>query len=70
MGILQQMVHILGRIDLTMCSGKKMMMQQAVDDTTEAFKSTSKEERKDLIADIERSFDDEMTAQTMPANSI
>jgi adenine-specific DNA-methyltransferase len=60
MGILQQMVHILGRIDPDNVQWKKMMMQQAVDDTTEAFKSTSKEERKDLIADIERSFDDEI----------
>ena len=58
MGILQQMVHILGRIDSDNKQWKKMMMKQAIDETTEAFKNASKEERKELIDDIERSFDE------------
>lgn len=58
MGILQQMVHILGRIDSDNKQWKQMMMDQAIDETTEAFKNGSGEERKELIADIERSFDE------------
>ena len=58
MGILQQMVHILGRIDPDNVQWKEMMMNQAIDETTEAFKSVTKEERQELIADIERSFDE------------
>lgn len=58
MGILQQMVHILGRIDPDNVQWKEMMMNQAIDETTEAFKSVTKEERQEQIADIERSFDE------------
>lgn len=58
MGILQQLVHILGRIDSDNKQWKQMMMDQAIDETTEAFKNGSGEERKELIADIERSFDE------------
>lgn len=58
MGILQQMVHILGRIDPDNVQWKEMMMNQAIDETTEAFKSATKEERQEQIADIERSFDE------------
>lgn len=58
MGILQQMVHILGRIDSDNKQWKQMMMDQAIDETTEAFRNGSGEERKELIADIERSFDE------------
>lgn len=58
MGMLQQMVHILGRIDPDNVQWKEMMMNQAIDETTEAFKSATKEERQEQIADIERSFDE------------
>jgi len=58
MGILQQMVHILGRIDPENVKWKDMMMNQAINETTEAFKSATKEERQEQIADIERSFDE------------
>ena len=58
MGMLQQMVHILGRIDPENVEWKKMMMDMAVDETTEAFQADSKEERQELLADIERSFDE------------
>lgn len=58
MGILQQMVHILGRIDSDNTQWKDMMMNQAIGETTEVYKNASKEERKELIDDIERSFDE------------
>ena len=58
MGMLQQMVHILGRIDPENVEWKKMMMGLAVGETTEAFQADSKEERQELLADIERSFDE------------
>ena len=58
MGMLQQMVHILGRIDPENVEWKNMMMDLAVGETTEAFQADSKEERQELLADIERSFDE------------
>jgi adenine-specific DNA-methyltransferase len=58
MGMLQQMVHILGRIDPDNEQWKEMMMDQAIDETSDAYRNASKEERSELIADIERSFDE------------
>ncbi|MEZ7889689.1 MAG: Eco57I restriction-modification methylase domain-containing protein, partial [Cloacibacterium sp.] len=58
MGILQQLVHILGRIDSDNNQWRHMMINQAIDETTEAFKNGSGEEQKELIADVERSFDE------------
>lgn len=58
MGILQQMVHILNRIDSDNSQWKEMMLKQAIDETSEAYRNASSEERKELLADIERSFDE------------
>lgn len=58
MGILQQMVHILSRIDPDNKMWKEIMLQKAIDETSEAYRNSSNEERKELIADIERSFDE------------
>ena len=58
MGILQQMVHILGRIDPDNEQWKEMMMNQAISETSDAYRNASKEERSEMIADIERSFDE------------
>ena len=58
MGILQQMVHILNRIDPDNSQWKEMMRAVAIDKTSEAYFNASDDERKELIADIERSFDE------------
>ena len=58
MGILQQMVHIMSRIDKDNSMWKDIMMKQALDDTSEAYRNSSPEERKEQVADIERSFDE------------
>ena len=58
MGILQQMVHILNRIDPDNSGWKEMMLQKALDETSEAYRNSSSDERKELIAYIERSFDE------------
>lgn len=58
MGILQQMVHILSRIDPDNKMWKEIMLQKAIDETSEAYRNSSNEERKEQIADIERSFDE------------
>lgn len=58
MGMLQQMVHILSRIDPDNKMWKEIMLQKAIDETSEAYRNSSNEERKELIADIERSFDE------------
>lgn len=57
-GILQQMVHILNRIDPENRQWKEMMLNKAIDETSEAYRNSSDEERKELVADIERSFNE------------
>lgn len=58
MGILQQMVHILQRIDPKNENWKEMMQNLAVGETKEAFMNNISEERLELLKDIERSFDE------------
>ena len=58
MGILQQMVHILNRIDPENVQWKEMMLNNAINETSEAYRNASDNERKEMIADIERSFDE------------
>lgn len=58
MGILQQMVHILNCIDPENKQWKEMMLNKAIDETSEAYRNSSDEERKELVADIERSFNE------------
>lgn len=58
MGILQQMVHILNRIDPGNTQWREMMLNKAINETSEAYRTASSDERKDMIADIERSFDE------------
>ena len=58
MGILQQMVHILGRIDPNNLQWKEMMMNQAISETSDVYRNASENERGELIADIERNFDE------------
>ena len=58
MGILQQMVHILSRIDVNNGMWREMMLQQAVDETSDAYRNSTNDERAEIIADIERSFDE------------
>ena len=58
MGILQQMVHILNRIDPENKQWKEMMLNKAINETSEAYRNSSDEERKELVADIERSFNE------------
>lgn len=58
MGILQQMVHILNRIDEGNDMWREMMLSKAIDETSEAYRTASSDERKEMVADIERSFDE------------
>ena len=58
MGMLQQMVHILNRIDPDNEMWKEMMLNVAIDETSEAYRLASSDERREMIADIERSFDE------------
>lgn len=57
-GMLQQMVHILNRIDPDNEMWKEMMLNVAIDETSEAYRTASSEERREIVADIERSFDE------------
>ena len=58
MGMLQQMVHILNRIDPDNEMWKEMMFKVAIDETSEAYRTASSDERREMVADIERSFDE------------
>ena len=58
MGMLQQMVHILNRIDPDNTQWKDMMLNKAIDETSDAYRTASSGERREIIADIERSFDE------------
>lgn len=60
MGILQQMVHILNRIDPGNTQWREMKLNKAINETSEAYRTASSDERKDMIADIERSFDQDI----------
>lgn len=58
MGMLQQMVHILNRIDPDNEMWKEMMLKVAIDETSEVYRTASSDERREMVADIERSFDE------------
>ena len=56
-GMLQQMVHILNRIDPGNTMWREMMRAVAIDKTSKAYFTASDDERNEIINDIERSFD-------------
>ncbi|MFR9592120.1 MAG: N-6 DNA methylase [Rikenellaceae bacterium] len=58
MGVLQQMVHILSRLDESNEIWKEILLDDAADETRTALKYSTKEERTEAMADIERSFDE------------
>lgn len=59
-GMLQQMVHILSQLDPTNEQWKKMMLDEAVNESRDAFQAESKEEREERLKDIEASFDENL----------
>lgn len=58
MGMLQQMVHILNRIDPNNEQWKEMMLKNAISETSEAYHNATDEERAEIVADIERNFNE------------
>lgn len=58
MGMLQQMVHILNRIDPNNEQWKDMMLNNAISETSDAYRTATDEERSEIVADIERSFNE------------
>ena len=58
MGMLQQMVHILNRIDPNNEQWKEMMLNNAISETSDAYRTATDEERAEIVADIERSFNE------------
>lgn len=56
MGMLQQMVHILRRIDPTNSMWKEFLRQRVVEHADDAFSSDSEEERHEQLADMEEAF--------------
>lgn len=60
MGMLQQMVHILNRIDPNNEQWKEMMLENAIEEAYNAEHGVSEEEEKEIKADIFRSFDESL----------
>lgn len=58
MGMLQQMVHILNRIDPDNTMWKEVMLNNAISETSEVYQNASDEERAEMVADIERNFNE------------
>ena len=58
MGMLQQMVHILGQLDPNNEQWKDMMLNNAISETSEAYRTSTDEERAEIVTDIERSFNE------------
>lgn len=59
-GMLQQMVHILSKLDPTNEQWKKMMLDNAVNESRTAFQAESREEREERLKDIENAFDENL----------
>lgn len=59
-GMLQQMVHILSKLDPTNEQWRKMMLDKAVNESRTAFQAESREEREERLKDIENSFDENL----------
>ncbi len=60
MGALQQMVHILSQLDPDNEQWKNILMENAISETSEAYQNATDEERKEMVMDIERSFNDDI----------
>ena len=59
-GMLQQMVHILNRIDPTNDNWKKMLIDNAVKESRNAFQADTDEERNARLKDIEDAFNESL----------
>lgn len=60
MGILQKMVHVLTKIDPHNTQWKEMLLNFAIDETSEAYRNATDNERQEAILDIERNFNDKV----------
>ena len=60
MGMLQQMVHILGQLDPNNEQWKDMMLENAIEEAYNAEHGVSEEEEKEIKADIFRCFDENL----------
>ena len=59
-GLLQQMVHMLSKLDPTNEQWKEMLLDDAERASRSAFQSDSKEEREERLKDIENAFDENL----------
>ncbi len=57
-GMLQQMVHVLSRIDPTNEAWKDLMIENALRESKDAFETESEEERRQKLLDIENAFNE------------
>ena len=57
-GVLQQMVHILSQLDPQNQIWKNLILEESINELSSTLKDYTKEERDEIQADINRSFDD------------
>lgn len=59
-GVLQQMVHILRKIDERNETWKEILIDDAITETNQAYREATNEERADMVAEIERNFNNDL----------
>ena len=59
-GMLQQMVHILSQLDPSNNQWKKMILDEAANESRNAFLAETSEERKKRLNDINETFEDQL----------
>lgn len=59
-GVLQQMVHILRRLDEKNETWKEILINNAITETNQAYREANNEERADMVAEIERNFNNDL----------
>lgn len=60
MGILQQMVHVLTKIDPDNSQWREKVIEEAERDSADAFRTQSEKERNERLEDIKRSFNEKI----------
>ncbi|MDP3180530.1 MAG: restriction endonuclease subunit M, partial [Bacteroidota bacterium] len=59
-GILQQMVHILRKLDEKNETWKEILISNAITETNQVYREATNDERAEMVAEIERNFNNDL----------
>ena len=59
-GVLQQMVHILRKLDEKNETWKEILINDAITETNQAYHEATNDERADMVSEIERNFNNDL----------